>query len=158
MTAFYEGQPLTALYISVVSIAEIRFGIELHQDVKRRAELVANTDSPARLRRADFAGERRHPAQVADVCLGCRENRHAGPRKRELAAEVVDQVDLAIILAWRDRFQRNLHQHRERAFAAFGQAIRSDRGRFERPSCCPLTAPGCSSRPPASRKRTRAGC
>jgi predicted nucleic acid-binding protein len=27
-TAFYEAQPLEMLYISVVSIAEIRFGIE----------------------------------------------------------------------------------------------------------------------------------
>jgi len=39
VTAFYESQPLNALYISVVSIAEIRFGIELQQDVTRRAEL-----------------------------------------------------------------------------------------------------------------------
>jgi len=39
VTAFYDGQPLNALYISVVSIAEIRFGIELQQDVTRRAEL-----------------------------------------------------------------------------------------------------------------------
>ena len=39
VTAFYGAQPLNALYISVVSIAEIRFGIELQQDVKRRAEL-----------------------------------------------------------------------------------------------------------------------
>lgn len=37
--AFYDAQPLNALYISVVSIAEIRFGIELQQDVTRRAEL-----------------------------------------------------------------------------------------------------------------------
>jgi predicted nucleic acid-binding protein len=39
VTAFYDAQPLDALYISVVSIAEIRFGIELQQDVTRRAEL-----------------------------------------------------------------------------------------------------------------------
>jgi toxin FitB len=39
VTAFYDAQPLNALYISVVSIAEIRFGIELQQDVTRRAEL-----------------------------------------------------------------------------------------------------------------------
>ena len=39
VTAFYDAQPLGALYISVVSIAEIRFGIELLQDVRRRAEL-----------------------------------------------------------------------------------------------------------------------
>ena len=31
VTAFYDAQPLNALYISVVSIAEIRFGIELQQ-------------------------------------------------------------------------------------------------------------------------------
>ncbi len=39
VTAFYDAQPLTDLYISAASIAEIRFGIELQQDVKRRAEL-----------------------------------------------------------------------------------------------------------------------
>ena len=39
MADFYDAQPLNALYISVVSIAEIRFGIELQQDVTRRAEL-----------------------------------------------------------------------------------------------------------------------
>jgi toxin FitB len=39
VTAFYDAQPLNALYISVVSIAEIRFGIELQQDVTRRSEL-----------------------------------------------------------------------------------------------------------------------
>jgi hypothetical protein len=39
VTAFYDAQPLSALYISVVSIAEIRFGIELQQDPARRAEL-----------------------------------------------------------------------------------------------------------------------
>jgi predicted nucleic acid-binding protein len=39
VTAFYDAQPLNALYISAVSIAEIRFGIELQQDVTRRAEL-----------------------------------------------------------------------------------------------------------------------
>jgi predicted nucleic acid-binding protein len=39
VTAFYDTQPLNALYISVVSIAEIRFGIDLQQDPKRRAEL-----------------------------------------------------------------------------------------------------------------------
>jgi len=39
VTAFYDAQPLKALYISVVSIAEIRFGIELQEDPTRRAEL-----------------------------------------------------------------------------------------------------------------------
>ena len=39
MTAFYDRQPLNQLYISVVNIAEIRFGIELHEDPTRRAEL-----------------------------------------------------------------------------------------------------------------------
>jgi toxin FitB len=39
VTAFYNAQPLDQLYISVVSIAEIRFGIELQQDPARRAEL-----------------------------------------------------------------------------------------------------------------------
>jgi toxin FitB len=39
LTAFYEAQTLNTLYISVLSIAEIRFGIELQQDAARRAEL-----------------------------------------------------------------------------------------------------------------------
>src|ERR1700681_64839 len=39
VTAFYDAQPLNELYISSVSIAEIRFGIELQQDLTRRAEL-----------------------------------------------------------------------------------------------------------------------
>jgi predicted nucleic acid-binding protein len=40
VTAFYDAQPLNALYISVVSIAEIRFGIELQEDpgAPRRVE------------------------------------------------------------------------------------------------------------------------
>jgi predicted nucleic acid-binding protein len=39
VTAFYDTQPLNQLYISVLNIAEIRFGIELQQDPSRRAEL-----------------------------------------------------------------------------------------------------------------------
>ena len=39
VAAFYQTQPLNQLYISVVNIAEIRFGIELQQDPARRAEL-----------------------------------------------------------------------------------------------------------------------
>ena len=39
VTAFYEKQPLSQVSISVVSIAEIRFGIELQDDPARRAEL-----------------------------------------------------------------------------------------------------------------------
>ena len=39
VTALYDAQPLNTLYISVVSIAEIRFGIELQEDVTRRAAL-----------------------------------------------------------------------------------------------------------------------
>jgi toxin FitB len=39
VTAFYETQPLHSLYISAVSIAEIRFGIELQPDATRRAGL-----------------------------------------------------------------------------------------------------------------------
>lgn len=39
MTAFYDAQPLKTLYVSVVSIAEIRFGIELQQDPARREQL-----------------------------------------------------------------------------------------------------------------------
>jgi predicted nucleic acid-binding protein len=39
VTAFYDAQPLDTLYVSVVNIAEIRFGIELQQDLARRAQL-----------------------------------------------------------------------------------------------------------------------
>jgi predicted nucleic acid-binding protein len=51
--AFYNAQPLSALYVSVVSIAEIRFGIELQQDLTRRAEL---NDWLTRTMRPAFAG------------------------------------------------------------------------------------------------------
>ena len=39
VTAFYDREPIDQLYISVLSIVEIRFGIELQQDASRRAEL-----------------------------------------------------------------------------------------------------------------------
>src|SRR5579871_864141 len=39
VVAFYNTQPLDELYISVVTLAEIRFGIELLADIKRRTEL-----------------------------------------------------------------------------------------------------------------------
>jgi predicted nucleic acid-binding protein len=37
--AFIAGQPIEALYVSTVTLAEIRFGIELVADANRRAEL-----------------------------------------------------------------------------------------------------------------------
>ncbi len=39
MLAFVAAQPLELLYISTVTLAEIRFGIELLPDVARRSEL-----------------------------------------------------------------------------------------------------------------------
>jgi predicted nucleic acid-binding protein len=39
VVAFVAAQPLDALYVSVVTFAEIRFGIEVVSDVTRRAEL-----------------------------------------------------------------------------------------------------------------------
>jgi predicted nucleic acid-binding protein len=39
VTAFYETQPLDQIYVSVVSFAEIRFGVELVDNPTRRAEL-----------------------------------------------------------------------------------------------------------------------
>jgi predicted nucleic acid-binding protein len=39
VSAFYEAQPLGQLFISVVNVAEIRFGIALQDDPVRRAEL-----------------------------------------------------------------------------------------------------------------------
>jgi predicted nucleic acid-binding protein len=67
--AFYDTQPLDQLYISIVNIAEIRFGIELQEDPRRRAELNdwLMNDTAARVRRAHFADNGRHPAQMAAV-------------------------------------------------------------------------------------------
>ncbi len=53
VTAFYARQPLNQLFISVVNIAEIRFGIELQEDPARRAEL---NDWLTRVLRPTFAG------------------------------------------------------------------------------------------------------
>jgi predicted nucleic acid-binding protein len=39
VTAFIAGQPLESLYISTVTLAEIRFGIELLSDAARRSVL-----------------------------------------------------------------------------------------------------------------------
>ncbi len=39
VVAFIEAQPLDTLYVSTVTLAEIRFGIELVTDAGRRAEL-----------------------------------------------------------------------------------------------------------------------
>jgi hypothetical protein len=39
VVAFVSAQPLELLYVSVVTLAEIRFGIECVNDVARRAEL-----------------------------------------------------------------------------------------------------------------------
>ena len=39
VTAFIGAQPLEALYVSTVTFAEIRFGIELLTDAARRSEL-----------------------------------------------------------------------------------------------------------------------
>jgi predicted nucleic acid-binding protein len=39
VVAFVAAQPLDALYVSTVTLAEIRFGIELLPDLGRRAEL-----------------------------------------------------------------------------------------------------------------------
>ena len=41
MLAFIASQPLELLHISVVTLAEIRFGIELLPDPARRSELIA---------------------------------------------------------------------------------------------------------------------
>jgi predicted nucleic acid-binding protein len=41
VVAFVAEQPLELLYVSAVTLAEIRFGIELVSDANRRAELTA---------------------------------------------------------------------------------------------------------------------
>lgn len=51
--AFYAREPLHHLYISILSIAEIRFGIELQEDPARRAEL---NDWLTLILRPTFAG------------------------------------------------------------------------------------------------------
>ncbi len=40
VVAFVSGRPLARLYVSTVTFAELRFGIELVTDVVRRADLV----------------------------------------------------------------------------------------------------------------------
>jgi toxin FitB len=62
--AFYETQALNQLYISVVNIAEIRFGIQLQQDPARRAEL---NDSVTLTLRPTFTG--RILAVTEDILL-----------------------------------------------------------------------------------------
>lgn len=39
VTAFVRSQPLEALYVSIVTFAEMRFGIELQPDATRRSDL-----------------------------------------------------------------------------------------------------------------------
>ena len=53
VAAFYGAQPLDELYVSVVTFAEIRFGIELVKDPTQRAEL---NDWLMRKLRPMFAG------------------------------------------------------------------------------------------------------
>ena len=53
VTAFFEDHPLNQLFISVINIAEIRFGIELQQDPARRADL---NDWLTRILRPAFEG------------------------------------------------------------------------------------------------------
>jgi toxin FitB len=53
VTAFYEQQPSEQLYISVLSLAEIRYGIERHKEPEKRAEL---TDWLTQRVRPEFEG------------------------------------------------------------------------------------------------------
>jgi toxin FitB len=73
VAAFYDAQPLHALYISVVSIAEIRFGIQLQEQAARRSDLenwLALTLRPA------FAG--RILAVTEDILLRWRQLMEGG--------------------------------------------------------------------------------
>jgi predicted nucleic acid-binding protein len=45
--AFVAAQPLDSLFISAVTLAEIRFGIELVADAERRAERLADAQGAA---------------------------------------------------------------------------------------------------------------
>src|ERR1700704_2114226 len=72
--AFIAGHPLDQLYISAVTLAELRFGIELlSEGSSRRDELNdwLTLKDTAHVRPAVFAGYRRHHVQVAD-CGGRR--------------------------------------------------------------------------------------
>jgi hypothetical protein len=53
VTDFYNRAPLNQLFVSILSIAEIRFGIELQNDPARRAEL---NEWLTRILRPAFAG------------------------------------------------------------------------------------------------------
>lgn len=46
--AFFAAQPLTTLYVSTVTIAEIRYGIEMTASPDKRAELTAWLDNRIR--------------------------------------------------------------------------------------------------------------
>jgi len=46
--AFIASQPLEQLYVSIVTLAEIRFGIELVADANRRAELTDRLSNKVR--------------------------------------------------------------------------------------------------------------
>ena len=48
VTAFVAGEPLDRLFVSVVTFAEIRFGIELVADPARRSDLVLWLDNKLR--------------------------------------------------------------------------------------------------------------
>jgi len=62
--AFYESQPANELFISVINVAEIRFGIELQEDPASPGgtERLADIDIAAYLRGAYSSGHGRHPA------------------------------------------------------------------------------------------------
>jgi predicted nucleic acid-binding protein len=47
VVAFVAAQPLDSLFISAVTLAEIRFGIELVADAGRRAERLADAQGAA---------------------------------------------------------------------------------------------------------------
>jgi predicted nucleic acid-binding protein len=53
VTAFFEQQPNEQLYLSVLSLAEIRYGIERHKDPEKRASL---TDWLIQQVRPEFEG------------------------------------------------------------------------------------------------------
>jgi toxin FitB len=63
--AFVAAQPLDRLYVSVITMAEIRFGIELVEDAGRRAEL---SDWLAHRVRPMFGGGRVLPV-TEDIML-----------------------------------------------------------------------------------------
>jgi hypothetical protein len=141
VTAFFETQPLNQLDISVVNIAEIRFGIELQQDPAQRAELndwVTLTRRPAFTGRIS-ASNGRHLAQM--VAVDGRHDIAASLQPRmikyiamdhDLAKICIDAVGVAIALLGGARalveYQKKVAQDRFQMLMKMQENFHSNEG------------------------------